>query len=149
MTRILVLNGPNLSALGTREPEIYGGLSLAEIEALVRDRAQQLGVEVEVLQSNHEGALIDALEHARETTDGCIINPAGLSHTSIALLDGLRSYGHPVIEVHLSNIHAREPYRRLSVTAEAARGVITGLGPAGYVLALEALVGVIGTTADR
>jgi len=140
VTRVLVLNGPNLSTLGSREPDIYGGRSLADIDGLIAARAAELDVEVRLVQSNHEGVLVDTLEAERETADGCIINPAGLSHTSVTLLDALRSFARPVIEVHLSNIHAREPYRRVSLTAEAATGVITGLGPTGYVLALEAMV---------
>jgi len=140
VTRILVLNGPNLASLGRRDPHIYGRASLADIEACLRRRAAELGVEVRCEQSNHEGVLIDLLEAERESADGCIINPGGLSHVSITLADALRSFARPVIEVHLSNIHAREPYRHTSLTAEAARGVIAGLGADGYRLALEALV---------
>ncbi|MFN2568075.1 MAG: type II 3-dehydroquinate dehydratase, partial [Candidatus Dormibacteria bacterium] len=109
-------------------------------ERSLTSRAPELGVEIRLMQSNHEGVLIDALEAERETADGCIINPAGLSHTSVTLLDAVRSFSRPVIEVHLSNIHVREPYRRLSLTGEAATGVISGLGPDGYLLALEAMV---------
>ena len=140
MTRVLVLNGPNLGSLGRRDPELYGHATLADIEACLRRRAAELGVEVRCEQSNHEGVLIDLLEAERDRADGCIINPGGLSHVSVALADALRTFGRPVIEVHLSNIHAREPYRRTSLTAEAARGVIAGLGGDGYRLALEALV---------
>lgn len=140
MTRVLLLNGPNLGTLGTRETEIYGTATLAEIEAMVRERAAGLGVELRSEQSNHEGALVDLLEAERSGADGCIINPGGLSHTSVALADAIRAFGKPVIEVHLSNIHAREPYRRVSLSAEAATGVIAGLGASGYLLALDGLV---------
>ncbi len=140
MTRVLLLNGPNLGTLGTRETEIYGTATLAEIEAIVRERAAGLGVELRSEQSNHEGALVDLLEAERSGADGCIINPGGLSHTSVALADAIRAFGKPVIEVHLSNIHAREPYRRVSLSAEAATGVIAGLGASGYLLALDGLV---------
>jgi 3-dehydroquinate dehydratase-2 len=139
MTRILVLNGPNLGSLGRRDPHLYGSQSLADIEAGLHRRAAELGVELRCEQSNHEGVLIDVLEEEAFTADGCVINPGGLSHVSIALADALRTFGKPVIEVHLSNVHAREPYRRRSLTAEAARGVIAGLGADGYRLALEAL----------
>jgi 3-dehydroquinate dehydratase-2 len=139
MIRILVLNGPNLGSLGRRDPDLYGSATLADIEAGLADRAAELGVELRCAQSNHEGTLIDLLEEEAGTADGCIINPGGLSHVSVALADALRTFGRPVIEVHLSNVHAREPYRRRSLTAEAARGVIAGLGADGYRLALEAL----------
>lgn len=143
MTRILVLNGPNLGSLGTREPEIYGTATLADIEAALGERAATLGVELRCEQSNHEGVLCDLLEEERARADGAIVNLAGLTHTSIPLLDALRAFGHPVVEVHLSNIHAREPFRHHSLTAEAATGVIAGLGAQGYVLALEALARII------
>ena len=139
MTRILVLNGPNLGSLGRRDPHLYGTRTLPDIVAQLHDRAAELGVELRCEQSNHEGTLIDLLEAEHDRSRGCIINPGGLSHVSVALADALRTFGHPVIEVHLSNIHAREPYRHTSMTAEAARGVIAGLGADGYRLALEAL----------
>jgi 3-dehydroquinate dehydratase-2 len=141
--RIVVLNGPNLGTLGTREPETYGTATLADIEAAVRRRAGELNVDVTWTQSNHEGALVDALEQERGAADGCIINPGGLSHTSVVLADAVRAFGKPVIEVHLSNIYAREAYRRVSLCAEAAAAVITGLGGFGYTLALEGLVTMI------
>ena len=144
MTRILVLNGPNLSTLGAREPKLYGTATLADIETLVRERAAQLGVVIRVAQSNHEGELIDILEAERTRAEACIINPGGLAHTSIALADALRAFERPVVEVHITNVHAREPERRTLVTASAAVGVITGLGVQGYVLALEAILGMLG-----
>ena len=143
MTRILVLNGPNLGTLGSREPEVYGTETLADIEAALRARAAELGVEIRLAQSNHEGAIVDLLEEERSRADGCIINPGGLSHTSVVLADAVRAFAHPVVEVHLSNIFAREPVRRVSLCAEAASAVITGLGARGYMLALDGLVGML------
>jgi 3-dehydroquinate dehydratase II len=144
MTRVLVLNGPNLGSLGTREPEVYGSATLADIEAMLRDHAKRYGIEIRFEQSNHEGALIDILEQEREQADGCILNGGALTHTSIALVDAVRGFGKPVVEVHLSNIHAREPFRHTSLTAAAARGIIAGLGPHGYVLALHAVAHLAG-----
>ena len=149
MSRVLVLNGPNLASLGRREPEIYGGATLQEIEALVRERAARHGIEVRFEQSNHEGELIDVLEAERESADACILNGGALTHTSIALLDAVRGFGKPVVEVHLSNIHAREAYRHTSLTASAARGIIAGLGPHGYVLAVDAVARLLGTIDDK
>jgi len=149
MTRVLVLNGPNLGGLGRREPEVYGSSTLADVEAMVRERAAQHGMEIRFEQSNHEGALVDILEQEREASDGCILNGGALTHTSIALVDALRFYGKPVVEVHLSNIHAREPYRHTSLTAAAARGIIAGLGPHGYLLAVDALARILETTATE
>ncbi|MGA7989311.1 MAG: type II 3-dehydroquinate dehydratase [Candidatus Dormiibacterota bacterium] len=139
MTRILLLNGPNLASLGEREPEVYGATTLAEIEAAVTDRARALGLEVRCEQTNHEGAMVDVLEAERGVSAGCIVNPGGLTHTSVVLADALRAFGAPVVEVHLSNILAREAYRRVSLSAEAAIAVISGLGLHGYVLAVEGL----------
>lgn len=139
MTRILLLNGPNLASLGEREPDVYGSVTLAEIEAAVRARAAELGLEVRCEQTNHEGVMVDLLEEERGAAAGCIVNPGGLTHTSVVLADALRGFGAPVVEVHLSNILAREPYRRVSLSAEAAAAVITGLGLHGYVLAVEGL----------
>jgi 3-dehydroquinate dehydratase-2 len=145
---ILVLNGPNLNLLGTREPAIYGTASLADIETACRQRAKPLGFELDFRQSNHEGQLIDWVQAARDQMAGIVINPGGLSHSSIALLDALVAVTLPVIEVHLSNIFKREPYRRHSFVSEGARGVICGLGPQGYLLALDALADIIGTKKD-
>ncbi|MBE3590423.1 MAG: type II 3-dehydroquinate dehydratase [Firmicutes bacterium] len=144
MVRVLVLNGPNLNLLGTREPEVYGRETLADVEARVRRRAAALGCEVEFAQTNHEGALIDRLHAARGAFDAVVLNPGGYAHTSVALRDAVASIGLPVVEVHLSNIHAREPYRRRSLVAEAARGCVVGLGALGYELALEAAVRLAG-----
>lgn len=140
MTRVLVLHGPNLNLLGEREPEIYGTLSLADLDDRIRAHGEQIGLQVTASQSNHEGTLIDELHTAREWAAGGLINPGGLSHSSVALRDAILAVEFPVIEVHLSNIHARERFRRRSVTAAACRGVITGLGWRGYLLGLQALV---------
>ena len=137
--KVLVLNGPNLATLGRREPEIYGTATLAELEALLADRAKTMGIEVECLQSNHEGGLIDAIERASNSVDAIVINPGALSHYGLALADALRGSGKPVIEVHISNVFAREPERHRMVTAAAAKGVISGLGFDGYLAALAYL----------
>lgn len=138
--RILLINGPNLNTLGQREPEVYGTMTLGEIEGKVAERAKALGAELRSFQSNHDGAIIDFLQKEGATADGIIINPGALSHYSLALRDALAGAGKPAIEVHISNIHGREPFRRRSVTAGACRGVIAGLGWRGYIAALEALV---------
>lgn len=137
--RILVLHGPNLNLLGSREPAIYGSTTLAEIDAALRARAAALGVAIEILQSNHEGLLIDAIHEAIGRVDGLIVNPGGLGHTSVALRDAVAG-GPPAIEVHLSNPQAREPFRQVSLLAPVCLGGIYGLGAAGYGLALQALV---------
>ena len=145
-TRILVLNGPNLGTLGTRQPEVYGTTTLAEVVAALTERAGGYGVALRCEQSNHEGALIDILESERGTAHGCIINPGGLSHTSVALLDALVNFDAPVIEVHVSNIHTREKFRRRSLTAHASTAVVTGFGAHGYLLALDGLHTLLGAT---
>ena len=138
--RILVLHGPNLNLLGEREPEIYGRTTLAEIDARLREQGAKRSVDVESFQSNHEGALLDRIQAARRTHQAIIINPGGLTHTSVALRDALIGCELPVIEVHLSNIHAREDFRQRSLVAGIALGQISGLGAKGYELALEALL---------
>lgn len=138
--RVLLINGPNLNMLGQREPEVYGRLTLKEIEAKVAERATALGVELRTFQSNHEGALIDEIQQQAPSADGIIINGGAFTHYSLALRDAIAGCGRPVIEVHISNVYGREPFRRRSVTAGACRGVVAGLGWYGYIAALEALV---------
>ncbi|MDD4796697.1 MAG: type II 3-dehydroquinate dehydratase [Eubacteriales bacterium] len=139
--KLLVLNGPNINMLGSREPQIYGNQSYAALCDVIAAGAQRLGVEAEIRQSNHEGQLIDWIQASPGTFDGIVINPGAYTHYSIALLDAIKSIALPVIEVHISNIHAREAFRRASVTAEGCLGQISGLGFAGYVLAMQALCG--------
>jgi 3-dehydroquinate dehydratase-2 len=136
----MVLNGPNLNMLGTREPEIYGSDTLDDIAAALEDRAAGMGLTVDLRQSNHEGHLIDWLHEARaRQARAVILNPGGLTHTSVALHDAVKAaHPVPVIEIHLSNPHAREPFRHRSFVSPAARGIIVGFGPAGYLLALDA-----------
>jgi len=143
MTKILVLHGPNLNMLGTREPEIYGKTTLAQINDRLYRLADSLESEVEALQSNSESELIDIIQKKGVAIDGLIVNFGAYTHYSIALRDAIAWFAKPTIEVHISNIYAREPFRHTSVTAPVCRGMITGLGWRGYLLALEALVGLL------
>lgn len=137
---IAVLNGPNLNLLGVREPERYGTTTLAQIEAMVRGRARELGAEIDWLQTNHEGALIDAVQRLRGAADGALINAAALTHTSLALRDAVLAVRIPFVEIHVSNVYAREEARRRSLLADLAEGVVVGFGPQSYLLGLEGLV---------
>ena len=139
MKKVVVVHGPNLNLLGKREPHIYGTRSLDDLNEIVRKKATALGLEATTFQSNHEGELIDFLQKEGPGSVGVVINPGALSHYSLALYDCLQALGLPVVEVHISNIHAREEFRSKSVTARAAKGMITGLGFKGYELALEFL----------
>ena len=139
--RISVLNGPNLNLLGQREPEVYGRTTLSEIEAMVREAARGYDVEIDWYQTNHEGALVDAVQALKGRADGALINAAALTHSSLALRDALLAVQIPFVELHLSNIFAREPARRHSTIADLALGMVTGFGPQSYLLALQALVG--------
>lgn len=139
MPSVLVLNGPNLNLLGQRQPEVYGRTTLADIEAACSAHAAKLDLKVAFFQSNHEGALIDAIHAAKGTHGGLVINAGAYTHTSIAMMDAVASVELPMVEVHLSNIHAREAFRHVSYLSKVAVGQICGFGPRGYLMALDAL----------
>jgi 3-dehydroquinate dehydratase II len=139
MKRVMILNGPNLNLLGVREPHIYGTTTLAQIREACEREAKKLSLTLSFHQSNHEGALVDLIQSARQDADAIIINPAAYSFTSIAMVDAIKAFEGPVMEVHISNIHARDEYHRHSKISHAATGVICGLGPHGYIAALRAL----------
>ena len=147
--KILILNGPNLNLLGVRQPEIYGRETLADIERACIERGAGHGLAVTFRQSNHEGELVGWIQEARGRMDGIVINPAGYTTNSVAILDALLLTDLPVVEVHLSNIHRREAFRQHSLISQAARGVICGLGAAGYRLAIDALAEIVATQGKR
>ena len=141
--RIFVLNGPNLNLLGARQPDLYGNATLEDVQKMCRSRAEELGAEIEFRQTNSEGELIDWLQEAGSSAQGVVLNPAAFSHYSVGVRDAVAASELPVVEVHISNIYAREAFRQKSVVSPVARGVIAGLGVDGYALAIEALVGIL------
>jgi 3-dehydroquinate dehydratase-2 len=140
MNAVLVLHGPNLNLLGTREPEIYGSITLSQIDDRLKAEASRHGIEIKCVQSNHEGVLIDEIQNAPSWATGIIINPGGFGHTSVAIRDAIAAVNLPTIEVHVSNVHGREPFRHRLVLSGVCRGVITGLGWRGYLFALDSLI---------
>ena len=138
MKRLMILNGPNLNLLGVREPHIYGTTTLAQVRENCERQAKQLGLELAFHQSNHEGELVDWIQSARQSADAIIINPAAYSFTSIAIIDAIKAFEGPVVEVHISNIHARDELHRHSKLSAAVKAVIAGLGPYGYIVAMQA-----------
>jgi 3-dehydroquinate dehydratase-2 len=142
--RLMILNGPNLNLLGVREPDIYGSTTLGAIQVSCEELAMFFGVQLSFHQSNHEGELVDLVQSARENSDAIIINPAGYSFTSIAILDALRTFKGPIFEVHISNIHARDQFHRHSKLSSAVKAVIAGAGPYGYILAMQAAMQALG-----
>jgi len=140
---VFVLNGPNLNLLGKRQPEIYGHETLADVEAACIEKGASLGLSVAFHQSNHEGEIVETIHRARDEAAAIVINPAAYTHTSVAIMDALLAYDGPVIEVHLSNVHRREEFRNHSWVSKAATGVICGLGSRGYLLALDAVAGLV------
>ena len=139
MKRVMILNGPNLNLLGVREPHIYGTTTLAQVKESCEHEAKKLGLTLSFHQSNHEGELVDWIQSARQDADAIIINPAGYSFTSVAILDALKAFEGSILEVHISNIHARDEHHRHSKLSHAATGVICGLGPYGYIAAMHAI----------
>ncbi len=141
--QVLIIHGPNLNMLGKREPEIYGKTTLDEINSMLEEHGKRLGIAVETFQSNHEGAIVDKIQEASKSQKGIIINPAAYTHTSVAIRDALLLLDIPVIEIHISNIHKREPFRHKSLISDVATAQIAGFGVKGYSMALEALAGMI------
>ena len=149
MPRLLLLNGPNLNLLGTREPEVYGSMTLADVEALARTTAESVGLELRAVQSNSEGALVDAVQAAREDCAGLVVNAGAYTHTSVALRDALAGVALPFVEVHISNVHAREEFRHHSYLAPLASAVIVGAGVQGYAFAVQRLATLLGDAGAR
>ncbi|SDJ73061.1 type II 3-dehydroquinate dehydratase [Aliiruegeria lutimaris] len=147
MVSILVLNGPNLNMLGTRQPEVYGHTTLPQIEQMCRQLSEELGISLAFEQSNHEGVMVDMIHASKGVHDAIIINAGAYTHTSIAIMDALASVELPTLELHLSNVHAREEFRHFSYISRVAIGLICGLGPAGYLLSLRAMVDHLGVKA--
>src|SRR5215218_4224827 len=144
MKRLMILNGPNLNLLGVREPHIYGTTTLAQVREACEQHARQLGLELTFHQSNHEGELVDWIQSARQSADAIIINPAAYSFTSIAIIDAIKTFEGPIIELHISNIHARDELHRHSKISASAKAVICGLGPYGYIVEMQAALQMLG-----